>query len=199
MIDTNMVRIPQKVQLYAVKQVSKSLEETLEDASQFSTTWDERGNDTLQLCFGFVSRVRVIEVIRGPNKTSVWLYYGMVSKFEWDPSCMHWLESKEFMKYTSNQGRELLRGQTRIPNVVKKKWNGMLPTTYKLRWSNIWDSLRIRKEVGLMWMIWHKAVAVNVWRGVISEQVDQSCSICLRGIRETILHRFWECSATQRT
>ena len=47
-------------------------------------------------------------------------------------------------------------------------------------------------------MIWHKGVAVNVWRGVISQEIDQSCSVCLRGIRETVMHGFWECSAAQR-
>ena len=47
-------------------------------------------------------------------------------------------------------------------------------------------------------MIWHKAVAVNVWRGAISQEIDQSCSVCLRGIRETVMHRFCECWATQR-
>ena len=96
---------------------------------------------------------------------------------------MHWPKDKEFMKYTSNQGRKLLRRQAKIPNIVEKKWSGVLPTNYKLRWSNIWDTERVRKEAGLMWMIWHKVVAVNVWRGVISQEIDQNCSVCLRGIR----------------
>ena len=49
-----------------------------------------------------------------------------------------------------------------------------------------------------MWMIWHKAVAVNAWRGAISQEVDQSCPVCLRGIRETVMHGFWECLAAQK-
>ena len=53
------------------KKVSKSLEEIPEDALRFPTTSDERGNDILQFCFGFVSRVRVIEVTRGLKKMSV--------------------------------------------------------------------------------------------------------------------------------
>ena len=198
LVDTSMVRIPQKVQPFVVKQSSKTQEEIPDDTLWFPTTWDEYGDDIVQLCYSFICKVRIIEVTRGPKKTSVWLYYGLVSKLEWDPSCMHWPESKEFIKYTSNQGRELLRRQARIPNVVEKKWDRVLPTTYKLRWSNIWDSERVRKEVSLMWMIWHKAVAVNVRRGVISQEIDQNCSVCLKGIRETVLYRFGKCSAAQR-
>ena len=111
---------------------------------------------------------------------------------------MHWPDSKEFLKYSLKQGRELLQRQARIPNVVEWKWSGVLPDNYKLRWNNVWDIERIRKEAGLMWMIWHKAVAINSWRGAIAQEIDQSCLICLRGIRETVMHRFWECSAAQR-
>ena len=102
------------------------------------------------------------------------------------------------MKFTSNQGRELLRRSANTPNVVEKKWARVLPTNYKLRWNNIWETERVRKEAGLMWMIWHKAVAVNVWRRVVSPEIDQNCPVCLRGIREIIMYRFWECPVAQR-
>ena len=111
---------------------------------------------------------------------------------------MLWPEAKEFMKFTSKQGRESLLRHNRIPNVVDRKWFGVLPAYYKLRWNNVWDLERIRKEAGLMWMIWHKAVAVNAWRSVISQEIDQSCPVCLRGIRETVMHGFWECPAAQK-
>ena len=147
---TNMVRIPRKTQLLSVEQPSKSLEEIPGDTPKFPTIWDEYGDDTVQLCRGLVCRVRILEVIKGPKKASIWLYYRPISKLEWDPGCMYWPEAKEFMKYTSKQGRELLRRQARIPNVVERKWPGVLPANHKLRWNNIWDTKRIRKEAGLM-------------------------------------------------
>ena len=76
--------------------------------------------------------------------------------------------------------------------------DGVMLANYKLRWSNIWDSERVRKEASLMWMIWHTTVAVNVWRRVISQGIDQNCLVCLKGITETVLHRFWKCLAVQR-
>ena len=47
-------------------------------------------------------------------------------------------------------------------------------------------------------MIWHKAVVVDAWKGVILAQIDQNCPMCMIGVRETILLRFWECSAAQQ-
>ena len=195
---TSIVKIPRKMQLYKVKRSSKTLEEISDDDLLLPTAWDEYGDDTVQLCFGLVYRVRVLEATKGLKKTAIWWYYGPISKLVWDPGRLHWPEAKDFMKFTSNQGRELLWRQASIPNVVEKKWVGVLPTNYKLRWNNIWDIERVRKEAGLMWMIWHKVVAVNMWRGVVSPEIDQNCPVCLRGIRETIMHRFWECPAAQR-
>ena len=107
-IGTSMVRIPCKIQLFTVKQASKSLEEIPVDTPKFPTTWDEYGDDIVQLCRGLVCRVRILEVIKGPKKASIWLYYRLISKLEWDPRRMYWPEAKEFMKYSSKQGRELL-------------------------------------------------------------------------------------------
>ena len=197
-VGTSMVKIPHKIQLFKVKWLSKTLEEISSDSLQLPSVWDEYGDDTVQLCCGSVCRVRVLEAIKGPKKSSIWWYYGPISKLIWDPGRLQWPEAKEFMKYTSNQGRDLLRRQTITPNVVERKWAGILPTNYKLRWNNLWDTERVRKEAGLMWSIWHKAVAVNVWRGAISKEIDQSCPVCLKGIRETVMHTFWECEAAQK-
>ena len=197
-VGTGVFKIPSKTQLFTVKQASMTLEETAGDTLNLLSTWDDIGNDTVQLCRGTMHRVRVMEAIKGPKKTTIWWYYGPTSKLVWDPGRLQWPEAKEFTKFSSNQGRELLRSQTRIPSVVEKKWPGILPANYKLRWNNTWDTERVKKEAGLMWMIWHKAVAVNAWRGVVSQEIDQSCVVCLKGIKETVLHCFWECAAAQR-
>ena len=49
-----------------------------------------------------------------------------------------------------------------------------------------------------MWIIWHKIVVMNIWKRVISTQINQSYPICMIGVRDIILHKFWECSTTQR-
>jgi hypothetical protein len=54
---------------------------------------------------------------------------------------------------------------------------------------------KARKEAMLIWQLWHKVVAVNMWRGCISTQVNQLCPMCDSGEKETVLHRFWSCEA----
>ena len=113
----SVVKIPSKTQLFTIKLASKLLDVFPGDSPKFPVIWDERGDDTLQVCRGTVCRVRVLEVIKGPKKTPILLYYGMIRKLDWDPGRMYWPEAKEFMRYLSKQGRELLQRQARIPNV----------------------------------------------------------------------------------
>jgi hypothetical protein len=51
---------------------------------------------------------------------------------------------------------EMLRDFKPKINVVEKRWVGVLPFTFKLRWMNLWCKMRSRKEVGLMWALWNK-------------------------------------------
>ena len=102
-----MIRIPRKIRIFNVKRISKSLDDLLEDSVAFSIAWDEIGDDTVKQCFGFVARVRVVEVVRGPKKVTIFLYYGVVGKLEWDPNRYCSPETKSFMNYTSTLGREL--------------------------------------------------------------------------------------------
>nr|PNR58296.1 hypothetical protein PHYPA_005291 [Physcomitrium patens] len=72
----------------------------------------------------------------------------------------------------------------------------------RFRWKdhdgfNVWDK-RTRKEAGLLWLVWHCAVAVNILRGRMNVNVAQSCPVCAEGIAETMIHTFWECSAANR-
>ena len=128
-IGIGLFKILSKTQLFTVKQASMTLEETSDDSLNLLATWDDLENDTVQLCCGVVYRVRVLEALKGPKKKSIWWYYEPTSKLVWDPGRLQWPEAKEFMKFSSNQGRELLRRQTSIPNVVEKKCQAYcLPT-----------------------------------------------------------------------
>ena len=45
-------------------------------------------------------------------------------------------------------------------------------------------------------VIFHKAVAVNVWRRQIDQVLDPLCHVC-KQIEELVLHRFFACPATR--
>lgn len=104
------------------------------------------------------------------------------------------------MGYKASLGRKYLLKMHSVPTVVEKKWSGVLPITYKLKWLNAWDLKRVKKEAGLVWAIWHKEVEVNAWRGKNHRQqrIHQCCLVCMTVTRETVMHRFWECPSTSK-
>lgn len=69
---------------------------------------------------------------------------------------------------------------------------------FRLKWKTVWTKDRTNKEAGLLWLIWHRAVAVNHWRGRIDRGIDIRCPVCPRRSEESVLHRFWEYHSAQR-
>jgi hypothetical protein len=62
-------------------------------------------------------------------------------------------------------------------NVVEKRWVGVLPFTFKLRWMNIWCMMQSRKEVGFMWALWNKEIVINTWRTKVDNSINQTCPL----------------------
>jgi hypothetical protein len=147
---------------------------------------------------GSILRVKAATVLKGPRKKEVQLYFGKIDSLTWDPGRFVWTGAIPFMKYTTKLGREMLKRRKVVPDVVEKKWGGILPARFKLRWKNVWDRSRISKEAGMLWLTWHRSIAVNTWRGRINRNIDQGCLVCAYGAAETVLHRFWECPSTKR-
>ena len=147
---------------------------------------------------GVLHRVRVATVIKGPKKVITHFFYGKTDLLKWDPNRFSWPGNTPYMMYTSKLGRQWLAQKHVLPDVVKRKWRGVLPVGFRLRWASIWDHQRVRKEAGLMWRVWHRAVEVNAWRSVINIDIVQDCAVCRTGARETVLHCFWECDVAKK-
>jgi len=96
-------------------------------------------------------------------------------------------------------GRQLLRWAQQVPNLVIRKWLSELLGDFLLKWNTVLAKERRRKEVGLLWLVWHKAAPVNHWGGRIDNSINTSYPICSRRPKKTILHHFWECIAAQCT
>jgi hypothetical protein len=160
--------------------------------------WDDRGEDLESPVSSLLRRVPVVTIKRGPRKTDTHLFYGLSDRLQWDPNRFQWNITTPFMCYTAELGRDILKKRHIVPNVVTIKWQGVLPMDYKLRWDNVWDGEKVRKEAGLIWLVWHRAVAVNEWRGRINVTMPQACKVCNTGTVESILHRFWECNSAKK-
>jgi hypothetical protein len=150
---------------------------------------------------GTIRRVRVMSITRGPQKKQILLCYGQVDTLQWDPARIQWPcgdSTTPFMSYSASLGRKLLQKKHVIPDLVERKWQGILPLNFRLRWKSVWAKKRTPKEAGLLWLIWHRSVAINVWRARINRNLDRSCPVCPKRSEESVLHRFWECHLAQR-
>lgn len=150
---------------------------------------------------GSFRRVRVIKVCRGPKKIESCLYYGRVDQLTWDPDRFQWpgqVALVPILNFTANLGRTLLAAHHRVFNPVERKWQGVLPRGFRLKWRTVWTETQTPKEAGLLWLTWHRDVAVNKWRETINCAIDPRCPVCPRRAEESVLHRFWECQSAQR-
>jgi hypothetical protein len=139
----------------------------------------------------------VQEISKGPRKKNIRLFYGKTRDLGWDHARLKWPGNVDFMSYSTKLGRDLLRKRQPPLQLAQRKWQQILPADFRFRWTNIWDHERQRKEAHLIWQIWHKAVAVNMWGGEIFDHIDKTCAVCQRGLEETVLHRFWDCELSQ--
>jgi hypothetical protein len=64
-------------------------------------------------------------------------------------------------------------------------------------WNEVWSHSRPQKEVGFLWSVYHKAVAVNHWRAQIGPHINSMCVCCPNNVPETVLHRFIFCTRTR--
>jgi len=53
-----------------------------------------------------------------------------------------------------------------------KKWDGLFPHNFKLKWNNMWSKRRSKKEARFIWAIWNKTIVVNVWRARVNISID---------------------------
>ena len=84
-----------------------------------------------------------------------------------DPSLWKWKDGAAFFHYSTKRGRELISSNTELRKPAETKWTGEIQVHFSFNWKDPWDSARGKS-------IWHKAVAVNVWRAKVME-VDQNC------------------------
>lgn len=54
-------------------------------------------------------------------------------------------------------------------------------------WHDVWRTDRVRTKAGLLW---HTAVAVNVWQDRLSPRIDQTCPVC-HGENESVIPQLW--------
>lgn len=125
------------------------------------------------------------------------LFYGKIKYLTFDPCRPRWSNGDEFVQFTTKKGRDLFKARKPPLMVASKKWSGLLPADFRFQWRNNWMAERVSKEAHLIWQLWHKAVAVNLWRGQMSTDIDTTCPTCDEHCKESVIHRFGSCDLAQ--
>jgi hypothetical protein len=109
-----------------------------------------------------VALVRIDQVVRGPKKMHYLMFIGKVGSLELDPNTYVWKEREALFSFTTTLGRKMLRMVKPRVNIVEKVWSKLLLSSFKLRWANTWSKMYNMKEVGFIWVVWNKAVVVDL-------------------------------------
>jgi hypothetical protein len=134
-------------------------------------------------------RVCIIQVACGFDKKRrpFQLFARPIDALDFDADRWHWPDKHPLHSYTAKRGHFFL-------NRDRELERNILPITFFPYWSEVWTRRRPRKEIGFLWSIYHGAVATNVWRACINDNIVSSCNCCTEAPPETLLHRFHHCS-----
>ena len=140
-----------------------------------------------------LEKIRVATIKRGRAKLEIHLFYGKINSLKWNPDRLYWNNDKQtfFMNYSTDLGRSLLKKKNTPLALAMNKWANALPPTFEFNLGNIWASDWAMKEANLIWLSWHKGLAVNEWRGVTSTTIDTKYLMCIEDNTESIVNRFW--------
>jgi hypothetical protein len=63
----------------------------------------------------------------------------------------------------------------------------------------MWSNFRAKKDSGFLTSLWHKAMAIKIWRS----KANKTTNLTYLGHEgqplETIIHKFWECPRAKVT
>lgn len=95
-----------------------------------------KGNDLKSLMNRILRMVRVVIVTRGPKNMCMHLLYGQNNLLDWNLVRYQRNTFVPLLHYTANVGRKILKKRYMVPNIVVKKWQGVLPIMFKFKWNN---------------------------------------------------------------
>jgi hypothetical protein len=69
----------------------------------------------------------------------------------------------------------------------------MVPNPLNFKWKDVRVKTKLKKNVSLIWMVWHQAIVINVWHAKINKDIAMMCPFCNLEALKSLIHRFWDC------
>jgi hypothetical protein len=67
----------------------------------------------------------------------------------------------------------------------------MVPNPLNFKWKDVRVKTKLKKNVSLIWMVWHQAIVINVWHTKINKDIAMMCPFCNLEALKSLIHRFW--------
>ena len=94
-------------------------------------------------------------------------------------------------------GNEILLNKLLRNKSLTNGWN-RIPLSTSMRWHIIWHKHKAQKKTTFLWLVIHKAMAVNEWHGQILTKADKICPHCGLQCVELVEHKFLNCPFAQQ-
>ena len=147
---------------------------------------------------GWMAHVRVDCLTRGSIKTQFNLFFGELHQLFFDPTRWCWLKITFFFAYSAKAGRKWNTKQVALKKSICISGGMESPLPPPLNGISSGTKLEAQKEAPFLWLVIHKAMAVNKRRSKISEEIDKNCPNCGPSSVEPVEHRFYSCPLTQQ-
>ena len=108
-----------------------------------------------------------------------------------------WPKVTPFLAYFAKLGCSWVTTQVTLKKSILNIWKNEIPPSNSPSWNLVWHKHKVQKEVAFLWMVFHKVVVVNEWRGRISATMDKSCLHCGSYQVESVKQRFFNCPLAQ--
>jgi len=69
----------------------------------------------------------------------------------------------------------MLNLRMKLNRDTTKKWFPMVLSPLNFKWKDVWLKTRMKKDVDLIWKVWHQLVAANVW----CAKINKDTTICV--------------------
>jgi len=105
--------------------------------------------------------VKISKLLKGLKKVHYLICSSNIDTLEPDSNAYSWKGKEPMFFFTTTLKRKMLKDFKPKINLVEKRWVGVFPFTFKLRWMNIWCKTPEYERGGLHVGFVEKAIAIN--------------------------------------
>jgi hypothetical protein len=94
--------------------------------------------------------MKIACVLKGPKKKPFILYHGGVRELTFDPCKWTWEDGNILHDFTTSKKKMMFNSKIKLKKNVTKKWSNVIPSSFELKWKDVWMKVSVKKDVGFI-------------------------------------------------